>query len=127
MPEIIRNKDVLINWFNDEHELSTILGSQRCWLPVISIFGYFSVSVWKYIYNVDEYPDQDPLTSPLEQWGRRTAISQNRMEVIHPHVTSPWWSGLESHIAETREDALAAHQTALHSGADREICLKILE
>jgi len=33
-------------------------------------------------------------------------------------VTSPWWSGLKSHIAETREDALAAHQTALHSGAD---------
>ena len=62
-------------------------------------------------------PDRDPLTSPLEQWGRRTAISQDRLEVIHPHVTPPWWSGLESHIAETREDALAAHQTAVHSGA----------
>ena len=33
-------------------------------------------------------------------------------------MTPPWWSGLESHIAETREDALAAHQAAVHSGAD---------
>ena len=63
-------------------------------------------------------PDHDPLASPLERWGRRIAIPQNRLEVIHPHVTSPWWSGLESHIAETREDALAAHQNALHSGAN---------
>ncbi|ODM23022.1 hypothetical protein SI65_00611 [Aspergillus cristatus] len=63
-------------------------------------------------------PDHDPLTSPLERWGRRIAISQNRLEVIHPHVTPPWWSGLESHIAETREDALAAHQAAVHSSAD---------
>ena len=63
-------------------------------------------------------PGQDPLTSPLEQWGRLTTVSQNRLEVIHPHVTSPWWSGLKSHIAETQEDALAAHQTAVQSGAD---------
>jgi len=61
-------------------------------------------------------PDHDPLTSPLERWGRRIAIPQNRLEVIHPHVTPPWWSGLESHVAETREAALAAHKAALHSG-----------
>ena len=63
-------------------------------------------------------PDHDPLTSPLERWGRRIAIPQNRLEVIHPHVTPPWWSGLESHVAETREAALAAHKAALHSGAN---------
>ena len=63
-------------------------------------------------------PDHDPLTSPLERWGRQIAISQNRLEVIHPHVTPPWWSGMESHVAETREAALAAHQAALCSGAN---------
>jgi len=63
-------------------------------------------------------PDHDPLTSLLERWGRRIVNSQNRLEVIHPHGTPSWWSGLESYVAETREDALAAHQAAVHSGAD---------
>lgn len=63
-------------------------------------------------------PDHDPLTSPLERWERRIAISQDKLETIHPHVTPPWWSGLKSHVAETREAALTAHNATLHSGAD---------
>lgn len=50
--------------------------------------------------------------------GRRIAISQNRLEVIYQHVIPPWWSGLESHVAEIREAALTAHQAALRSGAN---------
>ncbi|OJJ80667.1 uncharacterized protein ASPGLDRAFT_108928, partial [Aspergillus glaucus CBS 516.65] len=63
-------------------------------------------------------PDHDPLTSPLEQWEQRTAISQDKLEIIHPHVTLPWWAGLKPHIAETQEAALTTHNAILQSRAD---------
>jgi len=70
MPEIIRNKDALIDWFYDEHELSTLLGSQRCWLPVILIslvifrcqFGKYNVDEIRYTFLVK---DTDTIKSSL--------------------------------------------------------------
>ena len=61
-------------------------------------------------------PDHDPLTSPLERWGRRVSAA-DRLETIDPYVVPPWQSNPEVRVAETREAALAAHQTTLRIGA----------
>ena len=61
-------------------------------------------------------PDHDPLTSPLECWGRRV-LAADRLETIYPYVVPPWQPNLEARVAETWEAALAAHQATLHNGA----------
>ena len=61
-------------------------------------------------------PDHDPLTSPLECWGRRV-LAAGRLEAIYPYVIPPWQSDLEPCMAETQEAALAAHQATLRDGA----------
>ena len=61
-------------------------------------------------------PDHDPLTSPLERWGR-WVLAAGRLEAIYPYVIAPWQSNLETRVAQTREAALAAHQATLRNGA----------